>query len=65
MVKRLENCPGTLASNVLTGTSKKLHSTNRQDFLPDPGPPVTSLLGRVDIMNINVGRGVMLAWETI
>lgn len=45
--KRLE-LRGTLASNAQTGTCEQLHSIHRQGFLPDAGPAVTSLLGRVD-----------------
>lgn len=45
-------CWGTLASIAQTGTCKQFHSTNRQDFLPDQGPAVTSLLGRVDLANV-------------
>lgn len=45
-------CWRTLAGIAQTGTCKQFHSTNRQDFLPDHGPAVTSLLGRVYLVNV-------------
>lgn len=44
-------CWGTLASIAQTGTCKQSHSTDKQDFLPDHRPAVTSLLGRADLAN--------------